>query len=173
MNDPRFPLGPFVFPDPDEIPEDRREAWIEDLVLLPEDLITMTTSLDEDQLDATYREDGWTVRQIVHHLADSHMTGFERTKLALTEDIPVIKPYAEALWAELPDAEDDIQASLTILQAVHHRWAYLLRSLEEAEWESAIFHPEQERELTLNELVGQYAWHGRHHLAHIRLALEG
>ena len=123
--------------------------------------------LDETQLNTPYREGGWTVRQVVHHVPDSHMNSYVRFKLALTEDKPTIRPYDEAAWAELPDSRSTpIATSLTLLETLHDRWVGLLRSMSDADFARRIIHPER-GELTLDALVTMYAWHSRHHVAHI------
>jgi len=119
-------------------------------------------------MDTPYREGGWTLRQVVHHCADSHMNAFCRFKLAMTEEKPVIKPYEEARWAALADSKNlPVDASLAILKGLHERWTVLMKSLREAERHRTFIHPEHGREISLQETIGLYAWHGEHHLAHI------
>ena len=121
----------------------------------------------EQQIDAPYRPDGWTVRQVVHHVPDSHMNAYVRFKLALTEENPVVKPYAEARWAELVDAQTaSIETSLVLLESLHHRWVMLLRSLRDGDWARTFQHPEL-GPMTLEKNLALYAWHGKHHVAHI------
>lgn len=149
------------------------ERGIRDLEQLPLLLREKTRGLGNSDLERRYRAGGWTVRQVIHHLADSHVNSYTRFKLALTEDRPVIKPYQEARWAELADGRTgDIGFSLSILDGVHARLVALLRSLEKTDFLRSFFHPETGREVHLFENVGIYAWHGRHHLAHIDLALS-
>jgi DinB superfamily len=125
-------------------------------------------NLTDEQLDTPYRPDGWTVRQVVHHCADSHMNAFIRLKLALTEDTPTIKPYAEALWAELADTKTlQVQPSLSIIENVHLRWVTVLKNMKDKDFERSFIHPEKGKELSLHESTGMYAWHCNHHLAHI------
>ncbi len=125
-------------------------------------------NLDEQQLNIPYRDGGWTVKQVVHHVADSHMNAYVRFKLALTEDNPTIKPYEEALWAELSDTKNlPVNISLTLLHALHARWVELMKNMTEEEWNRTIFHPEQKRKIKLWDMAGTYAWHGKHHAAHI------
>lgn len=134
----------------------------------PQELAKAVAGLTEAQLDTPYRPGGWTIRQVVHHLADSHSQCLHRFKLALTEDAPVIKPYREELWAEHADARTmPVEASLSIIAGTHARWAVLLRSLESTDLERVFFHPEQNRAIALAEALELYVWHGAHHLAHI------
>lgn len=166
MEDLRFPIGPFEF-DGQAATSDQRAAWIADIESLPELLRASVSGLTPQQLDTPYREDGWTIRQVVHHLCDSHMNGFIRHKLALTEHRPVIKPYAEAEWAALADTVSwPIESSLTLLTELHARWAFLLKSLTADDFAREYDHPESGIH-SLNKSLAQYAWHSRHHLAHI------
>ena len=163
--DPRFPIGPFARPG--KVTSAQRVALIERIASLPTRLRAAVAGLTETQLDTPYRVDGWTLRQVVHHVADSHMNAFIRTKLGVTEDRPTIKPYAEAAWAELPDSRGmPIGGSLELLAGLHQRWVVLLRGLPEAAFARTILHPES-GELSIDVLVALYAWHGDHHLAHI------
>jgi len=164
VSDLRYPIGRFEHHA--GTPEERAR-WIADIAALPARLREAVTGLKDAQLDTPYRPGGWTVRQVVHHLADSHVNSFVRFRLALTEDAPTIKPYEEARWAELPDARTgDIGVSLTLLEALHDRWVHLLRTLEDAEFGRTIHHPEAGT-LDLDYLTSMYAWHGRHHVAHV------
>ena len=134
----------------------------------PEKLRAEVQELNDAHLDTPYRPDGWTVRQVVHHLADSHGQAPGRFKLALTEDIPAIKPYKEALWAELPDGRlMPIQSSLQIISGLHARWGVIVRNMSASDFDRSYFHPEQQREITLGEALELYVWHSAHHLAHI------
>ena len=170
--DPRYPIGKFSAPP--EITRDQVDAWIDDIARLPADLRRTVAPLTDVQLDTPYRADGWTVRQVVHHLPDSHMNSLIRFKWALTEDRPAIKAYDEKGWALLPDAREPVGASLDLLEALHRRWTVLLRSLTWTQLQREFVHPESGA-VVLAESVGDYAWHGRHHLAHIErlLAREG
>jgi hypothetical protein len=124
--------------------------------------------LTEAQFDTPYRPGGWTVRQVVHHVPDSHLNAYLRFKLALTEENPTIKPYEEARWAELPDtAGTQIGVSLVMLEALHRRWVNLLRSMSEEQWGRTYFHPDQNKSLRLDGVLAMYSWHGKHHTAHI------
>jgi hypothetical protein len=163
--DPRFPIGRFepVEPATPAI----RDAAIADIAALPSQLRAAVTDLTDKQLDTPYRDGGWTVRQVVHHLADSHINGFIRVKLALTEDHPTIKPYDESLWAQLPDARLPIDVSLPLIEAVHARWAVVYRGMSPADFGRTFFHPESGITFTLDRHVQDYSWHGRHHVAHI------
>lgn len=166
--DPRFPVGKFQY-TPANTAEDRN-ARIEVLAQLPAKVRQAVSGISKAQLETPYREGGWTVRQVVHHLADSHANAFSRTKLALTEDKPTIKPYNEAAWAELPDNIADIEPSLRILEGVHARWVALLRSLSTEQFEAVYQHPER-GPMTLEKTLALYEWHSNHHLAHIHQAL--
>jgi len=160
-DDFRYPIGKFAFTEP-EI-----QKWLDELEALPAELGEATAMLNDGQLDTPYRDGGWTVRQVVHHVADSHANSYIRFRLAVTEDEPTIKPYAEDRWAELEDAKfSPIAVSLDLLDAIHRRWIRLLRSLDEGQWQRAFVHPENGR-TTLEYALGLYAWHGKHHLAHV------
>jgi hypothetical protein len=164
--DLRYPIGEFRFEA--RVDQDRRSQWIGEIERTPANLRTAVAGLSPQQLDTPYREQGWTVRQVVHHLPDSHLNSYTRFKLALTEDEPTIKPYQEARWADLPDGRaGPIEPSLTMLEALHQRWVFLLRRLTPADFSRRLIHPEQGRSIELNELLAFYAWHGRHHVAHI------
>lgn len=162
--DERYPIGKFQHDG--EITKDVVNGWINEIEALPGLLREAVKGLDEDQLDTPYRTGGWTVRQVVHHLADSHMNAFIRLKLALTEQNPVIKPYNEAEWAKLPDSQLAVDISLSLLESLHIRLVKLLRSLSPADLEKTFIHPES-GEVPVGKNIGIYSWHGRHHLAHI------
>ncbi|MGD8191926.1 YfiT family bacillithiol transferase [Brevibacillus ginsengisoli] len=165
MTDLRYPIG--VFEWNGEVNVDQLQTWIQDIEELPVQLRLAVKGLNKEQIDTPYREDGWTIRQVVHHVADSHMNSYIRFKLALTEDQPTIKPYEEALWAELADSTTlPVETSLALLDALHYRWTTLLRSLKPADFERAFVHPVN-GVLLLSQATGLYSWHGRHHLAHI------
>jgi hypothetical protein len=168
--DLRYPVGRYA--PPAEIARGDRAAWIKDLVYLPAALQTAVDGLSEHQLDTPYRPGGWSVRQVVHHLADSHLNAYCRFKLALTEDNPTIKPYEEARWAELPDSTGPIDMSLDLVDALHRRWVPLLHEMRDDDWERTFFHPEQNRALRLDWVLGLYAWHSRHHVAHVTALRE-
>ncbi|MBX3475576.1 MAG: bacillithiol transferase BstA [Planctomycetes bacterium] len=160
----RYPIGPFHF-DAAGAPA-RRAEWIAQVQALPTELAAAVAGLSASQLDTPYRQGGWTCRQVVHHLADSHMNSVLRVKLALTENLPRVKPYDENLWAMLPDSRGDIAPSLALLQGLHTRWALLWRSLTPEDFARAFDHPETGH-CTLDWALAHYAWHGRQHTAHI------
>ncbi|MBG9692008.1 YfiT family bacillithiol transferase [Lysinibacillus fusiformis] len=166
--DLRYPIGEFQCPK--EVTSQHVKEWMEDISLLPKQLKEVLSEASEQALAKSYRENGWTVRQLVHHIADSHMNSYTRFKLALTEDVPTIKPYNEAEWAMLPDSEMPIATSLTLIESLHERWVYLLTNLTDEQLQRAYNHPDSGL-TTLEQAVGLYAWHGKHHLAHIQHAL--
>jgi len=165
MDDLRYPVGKFEYDGPPSM--EQRRAFLGDLVDAPANLRAAVKGLSEAQLDTPYRQGGWTVRQVVHHVPDSHMNSYVRFKLALTEDEPTIKPYAEDKWAELADTKaTPIEVSLTLLDSLHDRWVRLLRSLTPDDWKKTFLHPAL-GPMTLEKTLALYAWHGRHHVAHI------
>ncbi|GAE35714.1 hypothetical protein JCM9157_2835 [Halalkalibacter akibai JCM 9157] len=164
MMNERYPIGEFdIKVDPTQ---DNIQSWLKDIKMLPTLLKEVVQNLDEEQVNTPYREGGWTVRQVVHHIADSHMNAFVRFKLALTEELPVIKPYDEQRWAELPDYELPVEVSLSLIEALHKRWVIVLSSLVESDFQKCFMHPEL-GEIAIGKNIGLYAWHGNHHLAHI------
>jgi uncharacterized damage-inducible protein DinB len=168
MNDPRYPIGKFVYEG--LYSPDQRKAFIEQIALLPQRMREAVAGLTDEQLLIPYREGGWNIRQVVHHTADSHANGYIRAKLALTEENPTIKPYEEALWAELPDTwQLPIEVSLTMLEMTHLRWVKILESLNETQWQRTFYHPELKQSFLLEMQLGLYAWHGNHHLGHIQM----
>lgn len=165
MIPPQNPVGEYT-PEPDPTPQ-RRAERIAEIERLPVEARAAVAGLTPPQLDTKYRN--WTVRQIIHHLADSQMNAFIRFRLALTEDTPTIKPYDESRWAELPDMKAaDVQLSLSLLGALHARWVLLLRSMTDADFDRAYHHPEFQKTYRLADVLGIYAHHGRHHTAQIR-----
>jgi hypothetical protein len=162
--DMKYPIGTFQFDD--EISCNVTSVWINEIEDLPRLLRDVVKDLDNEQLDTAYRSGGWTVRQVIHHLTDSHMNAYVRFKLALTEENPVIKPYDETKWAELSDYKLPIVTSLLLLETLHKRWTNLLRSLTPTDMEKTFIHPDS-GEVSVGKNIGIYAWHGRHHLAHI------
>ena len=161
----RSPVGDFEI-DP-EVTVTKRRRWLRQMAEMPSGLAAALAGLDETQLGTPYRDGGWTPRQVVHHLADAHMNGFVRFKLALTEDRPPIKTYEEDLWAETADGRDaPVDASIRLLAALHQRWIILLESLSEPQFGCAFSHP-QRGLMTLDKAIQLYAWHGIHHTAHI------
>jgi uncharacterized damage-inducible protein DinB len=164
--DLRYPIGRFDWSAP--VSEAEYPRLIAEIAAAPAALRSAVAGLSRDQLETRYRADGWTVKQVVHHVPDSHLNAYTRFKLALTEEEPTIKPYDEAGWAELPDSQKvPIDVSLDLLDALHTRWVSLLTSMDVADFNRVFRHPEQNRTLTLAQLLALYAWHGRHHVAHI------
>ncbi len=164
-DDLRYPIGKFRLEG--EITEQQRQIWMDELTEAPSLLRAAVQGLSPQQLGTPYRPGGWTVRQIVHHIPDSHLNSYVRCRLALTEDEPIIKPYQEGRWAELADARSaPLEPSLALLESLHERWILLLRSLGPADWARIFHHPERGA-MTLERNLALYAWHGRHHIAHI------
>ena len=164
--DLRYPIGKYVRPK-SLTPAQRTEA-IEAIAAAPAALRAAVTGLTDRQLDTPYRPGGWTIRQVVHHVPDSHMNAYTRFKLALTEDTPTIKPYDEAKWAELDDGKSKlVEHSLTLLDALHARWVFLLERLKASDFDRAVHHPEWDTPMSLDQLLAMYAWHGKHHTAQI------
>lgn len=165
MTDLRYPIGKFQAPA--YVTDAERTGFVDQIAALPGEMRRAVGGLDDAKLDTPYREGGWTVRQVVHHVPDSHLNAYARFKLALTEDTPTIKTYEEARWAELPEARSaPIAVSLALLDALHQRWVLLLRVLAPVHFGRVFRHPEM-GPMTLDQQVAMYAWHGRHHLAHI------
>ncbi|MBZ0256391.1 bacillithiol transferase BstA [bacterium] len=162
----RFPIGLFIYDG--AYSSEERQRLIVEIAAAPAQLRTAVEGLDEAQLDTQYRPDGWTLRQVVHHIADSHINSYVRFRLALTEDEPRIRPYFEDRWGRLEDAQTaPAELSLALVESLHDRWVRLLRSLDDAHFQLKYYHPEADRKITLDEAVGTYAWHGKHHIAHI------
>ncbi len=165
MDDLRYPVGRFERPA--TLTPDQRRAAIDTIASAPMNLRAAVRGLDEAQLDTPYRPDGWTVRQVVHHVPDSHMNAFIRFKLALTEDTPTIKPYDEAAWANLADAQTTpTEVSLTLLDCVHDRWLRVLRAMSASDFERKLNHPENGI-MNLDQMLALYEWHSRHHVGHV------
>jgi len=168
--DLRYPTGKYQL---QPFSEKQKENWLNDLKFLPQELELAIQNLDEAQLQTPYREGGWTVQQLVHHIADSHINAYVRFKLGLTENNPSIKPYEEKEWANLNDVNTvPINVSITMLHALHRRWVATLKALSDEQWQRTVFHPEQKKEMTLWFLLGMYAWHGKHHVKHITALRE-
>jgi hypothetical protein len=163
--DPRYPIGRFAAPE--RVDALLRASFVEQIAAAPAALRSAVHGLTATQLDTPYRDGGWTVRQVVHHLPDSHLNAYVRFKLALTEDSPTIKTYEEALWAELPEAKrGDVAISLALLEALHARWVAALRTAPAEAFARTLKHPEHGL-MPIDRLIALYAWHGRHHVAHI------
>ncbi len=166
MSDPRYPIGPFQ--SRNELSPDERRSLIDDIAAVPARLRAAVRGLDDAQLDTPYRDGGWTLRQVVHHLPDSHMNAFVRLKLALTEETPTIRPYDESLWAQLGDVHaTPVEVSLTLLDALHARWVALFGTMRDADFARTFKHPDHAGTQTIDWLVAMYAWHGRHHVGHV------
>lgn len=162
----KYPVGHYQYPE--TITPAIIESWIDQIASFPDKLRSETQTLTRDQLDTPYRPEGWTVRQLIHHCADSHINSFIRFKWTLTEDRPVIKAYLQDMWAELPDvSEAPIEPSLDLLRGLHGRWVILLKSLSDTDLEREFIHPKTQRSISVKWNIGLYAWHGRHHLAQI------
>ena len=165
MDNLRYPIGKYIVQPFTDI---LLQQWLNDIKFLPLHLENAILNLDDMQLETPYREGGWTIKQVVHHVADSHMNAYIRFKLGLTEDKPVIKPYDESAWAEMIDTKKiAINVSLTLLHALHVRWLEILKNMSGSDLEKTVIHPEHKKEMTIWELLGMYAWHGKHHVAHI------
>ena len=165
MEDLRYPIGKFKYDGPPS--DELKKVFLDDIAAAPATLRAAVEGLSEAQLNTPYRREGWTVRQVVHHVPDSHLNSYVRFKLALTEDEPTIKPYAEDRWAELADTKTTpIEVSLSMLDALHDRWVRLLRSMTPEQWKRTFRHPDL-GPMTLEKALALYAWHGKHHVAHI------
>jgi DinB superfamily len=165
MSDLRYPIGKFTFDG--SLTEKQRNQFIDGIEQAPAKLRAAVRGLSPQQLDTAYRPDGWTVRQVVHHVADSHLNSYLRFKWALTEDEPTIKPYYEDRWAELEEARSaPIEISLALLESLHKRWVWMLRSIKPEGWKRTFRHPELGL-MGLEKNLALYAWHGKHHVAHI------
>ncbi len=163
--DLRYPIGKFHFDGPSS--DDQRQKHLANIEQAPANLRAAVKGLSDAQLDTPYRPGGWTVRQVTHHVPDSHLNAYIRFKLALTEDAPTIKPYAEDRWAQLADSRTTpVEVSLTLLDSLHDRWVRLLRSLQPEDWKRTFRHPEL-GEVSLEKNLALYSWHGRHHVTHI------
>lgn len=166
----KFPIGKYKAPE--EYSASLLLEWIKEIEDFPIILKEAVRTITPAQLETPYRTEGWTARQVVHHLADSHMNAFIRFKLALTEDKPVIKPYHENKWANLADAYQPIIHSLQIIEAIHARWVAILKNMSAEDFQKTYTHPQYNKIFTLAYALGLYAWHGKHHLAHIQLCMQ-
>jgi uncharacterized damage-inducible protein DinB len=166
MENLRYPVGRLDLDTP--ISKADHTRFIDEIASTPANLRQAVSGLSAEQMATPYREGGWTVSQLVHHVAESHMQAYSRCKFALTEEKPIIKPYDEAKWAETPDvAATPAEVSLSLLEALQERWVNLLRGLSEEQMQRAFFHPEHGRLITIQRMLDMYAWHGRHHVAHV------
>jgi len=164
-SDLRYPIGKFQWED--GLSDAQRSALIDQIAELPDKVRAAVAGFTEQQFGTPYREGGWTVRQVIHHLADSHLNAFVRFKLALTEDVPTVKTYEQQLWAELVDARTaPVEPSLAMLEGLHQRWGIMLRQMSAADFARQFQHPEHGL-MKLEKLLAMYAWHGRHHVAHL------
>jgi DinB superfamily len=165
MENLKYPIGKF---EPKLFSATQLEEWLQEIELLPKALEFSIQNLDAHQLDEPYRPDGWTVKQVVHHVADSHMNALIRIKLGLTENNPTIKPYEEAEWANLIDVQVvPINVSLTMVHALHAKMLVLFKNMNTADWDKTIYHPANKNTVSMWDMLGTYAWHGKHHVAHI------
>ncbi|MCV9388218.1 YfiT family bacillithiol transferase [Reichenbachiella ulvae] len=167
----KYPIGEFE--KPAQITAEHISQWIEDIERFPIRIKELTHDLSTEQLKWPYRPRGWTIKQVVHHCADSHMNSLMRFKLALTEELPAIRPYFEDRWAELEDSlDDDLSYTQMLLEGLHYRWVKLLKSLTADDLKREFVHPEHGQQFSLAENIGIYAWHCNHHTAHVKQALE-
>lgn len=167
----RYPIGKYIAPN--QPSATNVQDWVNTIEVFPKNITSLTSNLNIAQLNWKYRPNGWTIKQVVHHCSDSHMNSFIRFKLAITEDAPTIKPYMEHLWAELPDGtENDISDSILLLKAVHSKWVKLLNTFATEQWARTFIHPEGNTIYRLDEALALYAWHCRHHTAHIEQAIK-
>ncbi len=168
MNDPRYPIGRYQRPA--DLSWEAMQPMIDEIEDLPTTMAFAVDQLTEDELDEPYRPGGWSKRQVIHHVADSHMNSYIRFRWALTEDKPTIKAYDEKKWAELPDAKtESVEISLALIDALHQRWVTLLRALGPEDLKREFVHPEDGKTYSIAELIPLYAWHGKHHLGHLEL----
>lgn len=165
MVDLQYPIGKFQARE-DYSPEEI-QSYIERIASLPSRLRSATANLNRQQLDTPYRDGGWTVRQVVHHVADSHMNAYIRLKWTLTEDSPLIKAYDEKAWAQTPETNESIELSLDLIEALHKKWCTLLKKVPQSELKKYFTHPQTQKQVTLQTQLAMYAWHSDHHLAHI------
>ena len=162
----KYPIGKFQFPE--EYTDKDVKQWAITIADFPQQLENLVEDFDDLQLDTPYRPEGWTVRQVIHHMADSHLNAYIRFKWTLTEDTPTIKAYQEDRWALLEDAKDaDIDMSLSLIESLHHRWVYMLKNLTTEQLQRTFIHPVSKAEISLVKMIGLYAWHCKHHFAHI------
>lgn len=165
-----YPIG--THQPPNEATESMRAHWINEIENLPVSLKALAVSLSEDDMEKRYRAGGWTVRQIIHHVADSHTNAYIRLKLALTEDNPTIAPYDENLWAAMTDSKEAISFSLPIITSIHARMCIILKNMNSSDFERTYFHPGYQKVFTLDQMLALYAWHGKHHQEQVRVAIS-
>ncbi len=171
-DDLRFPIGRVQLPTA-PLTAAERAVYIQQIADLPAQLTAAARQASGERLQLPYRPDGWTGRQVIHHLADTHVNLYSRFRLALTEDNPTVRPFDEAAWAALPDvAATPIPVSLALLDSLHQRWVVLLQHITDAQWQRTFYHPRYDTTSTLDQALVQYAWHGRHHLGHLRLLAQ-
>lgn len=167
MESLQYPIGKYI---EQPFSEKQLKEWLLDVETLPLHLEHAMLNLDEAQMLIPYREGGWNIKEIVHHVADSHMNAYIRFKNALCEHNPSIKPYNQDAWAKMTDTEElPVNISITLLFALHHRWHTILKNMQPEDWNRTMFHPEYNKTMTLWYMLGNYAWHGKHHVAHIRI----
>ena len=166
----KFPIGEFQ--KPEVITEQNIKVWIASIKALPQSIISATNNLSEDELNYKYRPNGWTIKQVVHHCADSHINSIIRFKLALTENSPTIRPYFEDRFAKLIDYDESIDSAISILSGVHKKLGILLGNMNDEDLKRVFVHPEHGKHFSIEETIGTYAWHSNHHLAHIKQALQ-
>ncbi|GAB5565664.1 MAG: bacillithiol transferase BstA [Winogradskyella sp.] len=166
----RFPIGEFNTPE--SITKVHLQDWIQSIESLPQRIQELSKNLSEDELNYKYRPDGWTIKQVIHHCADSHMNSIIRFKLALTEESPTIRPYFEDRFAKLEDYNNSIEDAISILKGIHKKLGIILKNLNEDELQREFIHPEHNKRFSIAETIGVYAWHSNHHYAHIKQALE-
>lgn len=167
----QYPIGKFDCPE--NITNDHVQLWIDNIEKLPSKIISLASNFTEEQLETPYRPGGWTARQVIHHIHDSHHHGYIRFKWALTEETPIIKAYNEKLWAELFDTKSaPIHLSLDLIKTLHAKWVYFLKGLSNEDLEKVFIHPEGNVTISLAEDIGIYAWHGNHHLAHLQIIAD-
>lgn len=161
----KYPIGEFVVPK--DFGDGSKSKWISEIEVLPFHLKRALANLTEDQLGTAYRPDGWTIKQLVHHIGDSHLNAYSRLKFALTEDTPTIKPYQQEAWVNTPDGDLDISIPLNLITAIHTKWVHIYKNITQSQWQAKFFHPDEKEPQGIDYWCAKYAWHGKHHLAHI------